>query len=435
MSGDAKKPDARVPDVARANGMWRGPDAVELSSLSYCEAKVINLARVYVSVKRVFLDRASYAGTSRSETPLYHQKNVAAFPQSPDAALKFLGARPSDLARVVQVQFVGEDRQCLRREPDLQVCVGKLRKAFAWLSLNSWPFMEATRDHEPSEAGSLGQPLEDLLAAYSDSIDGAVSGVPREILAASTRISTESGALLSAGPADCHAEAADECAQPDPVDDAGSVGTGCVGILDGGIDDISPVQIWDQIMKRYKVAQACEDSLRRLKTSSDPGQKQRLEAQQAQAVAEAVQGLSKLLHRETKDKLKEFLQQEERSPEVLTVTHSSKFLNSRHPLFWYSGFVRLFSRGDCAEKCQERAQHLVAWRWAKTLLNRADISMFRQDVEFIASLYNIFLRRSQIDAVEAVVASDSMTAQQKSDLAEVTAANLVANALASGDVP
>ena len=61
--------------------------------------------------------------------------------------------------------------------------------------------------------------------------------------------------------------------------------------------------------------------------------------------------------------------------------------------------------------------------------------MFRQDVEFIASVYNIFLRRSQIDAVEAVVASDSMTAQQKSDLAEVTAANLVANALASGDVP
>ena len=58
--------------------MWRGPDPPELADLSYCEAKVINLARVYVSVKRIFLNRSSYAQAGASEAPMYHQKNVVA---------------------------------------------------------------------------------------------------------------------------------------------------------------------------------------------------------------------------------------------------------------------------------------------------------------------------------------------------------------------
>ena len=37
-----------------------GPDPEALRCLSYAECKVINLARIYVSVKRVFLDRTSY---------------------------------------------------------------------------------------------------------------------------------------------------------------------------------------------------------------------------------------------------------------------------------------------------------------------------------------------------------------------------------------
>eukprot|EP00973_Karenia_brevis_P022744 3129594-Karenia_brevis.AAC.1 len=84
--------------MARANGLWRGPDPEELKRLSYCEAKVVNLARVYVSVKRVFLDRRSYAGTSAQEAPLYHQRNVVAYPQNPDAALRVMGMSPANLA-------------------------------------------------------------------------------------------------------------------------------------------------------------------------------------------------------------------------------------------------------------------------------------------------------------------------------------------------
>ena len=51
---DRKKAAARMPAHARANGLWHGPDPAVLSDLSYAECKVINLARIYVSVKRVF---------------------------------------------------------------------------------------------------------------------------------------------------------------------------------------------------------------------------------------------------------------------------------------------------------------------------------------------------------------------------------------------
>ena len=70
--------DVHMPIYARANGLWRGPDPDEMKCLTYAEAKVINLARVYVSVKRVCLDHGGYARTSASEAPLYHQKNVVA---------------------------------------------------------------------------------------------------------------------------------------------------------------------------------------------------------------------------------------------------------------------------------------------------------------------------------------------------------------------
>ena len=119
-----------MPEVARANGLWHGPDPEELKVLSFCERKVINLARVYVSVKRVFLNRGSYARTTNAEAPWYHQRNVVAFSQPPDGILRHLGMSPSSLANMLQVQFTGEDRNELRHQPDLQVSVERLRSAF-----------------------------------------------------------------------------------------------------------------------------------------------------------------------------------------------------------------------------------------------------------------------------------------------------------------
>ena len=121
--------------LARAHGMWHGPDPEELRVPTFSETKVINLARVYVSVKRVFLDKRSYAPTTEAEAPLYHQRNVVAYPQDPDAAVTTLGMLPEDLARMITVQFVGSDRQRLHYESDLCVSVTKVRAAFKWLSL------------------------------------------------------------------------------------------------------------------------------------------------------------------------------------------------------------------------------------------------------------------------------------------------------------
>ena len=151
VTGKERKPSVNMPLHARANGMWRGPDPVELSRLTYAECKVINLSRIYVSVKRIFLNRSSYARSDASEAPLFHQKNVVAYPQNPDAALRALGMSPANLAHTLQVQFVGGDRSCLRSHADLQVSVGKLRSAFVWLSTKSWPFMEATKHHDAWE--------------------------------------------------------------------------------------------------------------------------------------------------------------------------------------------------------------------------------------------------------------------------------------------
>ena len=202
LSGVTKnnKPAVKMPDVARANGMWRGPDPEELIALSYAECKVINLARIYVSVKRVFLDRTSYAQTSAAEAPLYHQKNVVAYPQSVDSAVSLLGVNPKDLASMLTVQFVGENRADLCHHPDLSVSVERLRAALTWLSFNSWPYMEATQHHAVWESNRLPEALEVLLAQYASSVRCVTGGTPCELVQGASRITAERASVFSAGP-------------------------------------------------------------------------------------------------------------------------------------------------------------------------------------------------------------------------------------------
>ena len=81
-----------------------------------------------------------------------------------------------------------------------------------------------------------------------------------------------------------------------------------------------------------------------------------------------------------------------------------------------------------------RSTYLAPWRWAKCLLTRAEFALRRLDVEFIASLYNLFLRRDQIGAVEACVKRAKHSNLDLEELQKVTATNLVTHALSSGDV-
>ena len=230
--------------------MWHGPDCEELASLSYCETKVINLARLYVSVKRIFLDRRSYATTRKAEAVYYHQKNVVAYAQSADAALTALGMRPQDLAKMIQVQFIGEDRKALFYHVDLSVSVQKLRLAFRWLSINSWLWMEATRHHALWQTQLLDVGLESLLDAYAASVGGTSGGTPAELVQCAARITGEHAAMHAAGPANC--TGADDSLRPEDVDvqgeDPACEGNQCAAAVDGGVDEISPVQLWDMFV-------------------------------------------------------------------------------------------------------------------------------------------------------------------------------------------
>ena len=147
-------------------------------------------------------------------------------------------------------------------------------------------------------------------------------------------------------------------------------------------------------MKKYKVAQICEEELAQLEAAKELSLAQEKSGERLRAVAEAVQALAKLHHRDTLKQLSDFANLEKEHTAELVVPHSNDFLSSRDPLFWFSCFVSLFPRGDCAERCAARLQHLPPKQWVKSLLTRADSSMWRCDVEFAAGVYNIFLRRA-----------------------------------------
>ena len=60
-------------------------------------------------------------------------------------------------------------------------------------------------------------------------------------------------------------------------------------------------------MKKYKVAQTCEQELERLRRLDNSDEKVRVEQQRAIAVAAAVEALSKLHNKETCSKLHRFI--------------------------------------------------------------------------------------------------------------------------------
>ncbi|CAK0822204.1 unnamed protein product, partial [Prorocentrum cordatum] len=163
--------------------------------------------------------------------------NVVAYPQSPDAAPTALGMLPAALAQTMLVQFVGAVTDDLRRHPELQVSVRRLRDAFRWLSSNNWAFMLATRHHDTWRDGTLHAVFENLLDAYKTSI-GSTEGVPREVLAAATPASAAKASVASEGPADCGDGT-------DPVHDQSDVREDTsAAVVNGGMDDVTSLRLW-----------------------------------------------------------------------------------------------------------------------------------------------------------------------------------------------
>jgi hypothetical protein len=374
---ESRTPKLKMPALARANGLWRGSDPAELSALTYAEQKVIQMARLYVSVKRVFLNAGSYASCKRDEAPRCHERNVVAFPQSPDGVFRFLGLLPADLGRTLLVQFVGEDRSRLRHEPTLSVDVMRLRSAFVWLLSNSWLWMQATKNVTHAPQDSLGEHLEQLLAAYATSIGHDGVGVPAELIQGATRIAEAHAPIQQKGPAD--AVASDD--ENDATEHVNAVPDDCAAVLQGNTSSLSPLQIWDSVMKQYQVLRRCDEDVARAGKSPEQHVAATLGADYAEAVHAAVHALTQLTHKDIKERLVEFHRLDQSKQTPLQIKHTSEFLSNFDPDFWPSCFVHLFPRGDCLERAlRPRATWIPDFRWAKCLITRADFRGWRMDV-------------------------------------------------------
>ena len=143
-------------------------------------------------------------------------------------------------------------------------------------------------------------------------------GVPAEILQGAARIAPEHASVNLAGPAQCvdqedagDSEAGKDASADTPQDAAANN----AAVLDGGVDDLEPLQLWDTIMKKYKVAQVCTEELHRLERVGDDSDQSVLLRERALAVSTAVQALSKLHNEAVHKKLQELVVQEkQRNP-------------------------------------------------------------------------------------------------------------------------
>ena len=97
----------KMPPYARARGLWNGPEPVELKVLTYTERRVLRLARVYQTVKRISSHLVPWAKTSLTALPQYTTRNVVAYAQDPDAVTRVLCLTPEQLAKDIYVQFEG----------------------------------------------------------------------------------------------------------------------------------------------------------------------------------------------------------------------------------------------------------------------------------------------------------------------------------------
>ena len=138
------------------------------------------------------------------------------------------------------------------------------------------------------------------------------------VIQAAARISVEHATVNLAGLAQCVAQEEEESG----IETAGLLGIpddaggNSAAVLDGGVDDIGPLQLWDTIMKKYKVAQVCTQELERLRRSGDESDQTTLLKERAVAVSVVVEALSKLHHKDVHAKLQELVAQERRQGET-----------------------------------------------------------------------------------------------------------------------
>ena len=80
----------------------------------------------------------------------------------------------------------------------------------------------------------------------------------------------------------------------------------CAAAIDGGVDDLGPLHLWDEIMRKYGVAQECARALDRLDAKDAPTERDRLQRERLLAVEAAVDALARIKHNDVQAKLHAF---------------------------------------------------------------------------------------------------------------------------------
>ena len=145
-----------------------------------------------------------------------------------------------------------------------------------------------------------------LLDAYRVSTGALTGGVPAELVQSATKINASQGAVNLQGPADAVASDDEDNAtarptggrNPAPEDDESAAA------IPGGTDDISPLQLWDSIMRQHGILQRCDTELAKLRQGEvPPNATATLQTERLRAVEAAVHALRALTNKEVRAKL------------------------------------------------------------------------------------------------------------------------------------
>ena len=163
----------------------------------------------------------------------------------------------------------------------------------------------------------LGEYLERILAAYRSSIRGD-EGVPHELLAVATEMDPAHVPQGRAGPADAVGEVNDDVvpedhdsAEPDGKHDVQSSRQDySSAVIDTGLEEFTPLQLWNVAMTKYKVLEECGAIINALGPADTSTEKEQALRDETWAIAEAAQALRRLAKQETRAQLDEFVREE-----------------------------------------------------------------------------------------------------------------------------
>ena len=163
--------------------------------------------------------------------------------------------------------------------------------------------------------------LEALVDLYKTSVGSELGGTPEELIQGATSIPSNRSAVTMHGPANCTEENEHDDAPEGDPDAACDSSLHCAAALNGGLDDVEPVRIWNAIMQNYKVAHVCGQEIACLNVVNDKSEIEKLKQQEAVAVARAVTHLAALNEENVKAKLLEVSKHAKDSGEVITIAH------------------------------------------------------------------------------------------------------------------